>query len=89
MKTTFKKLNTEDGREFLYVLRPAASLEQSHKIAKGVIDIINKHHVAEESSMDLSSDAINIVLHGHSKEPITEKDWEVAKEIEAYLTEQA
>ena len=85
MNNLWKKVATEDGREILFALHTVEDLNEAYEKTADIIRIVNENNVADESQVSLSSDNITVVLHGRSEEPITQKDWEVAKQIETCL----
>jgi len=88
MSELWKQITTEDGREVLFVLHKVSDITEAHRQSGDIIKIINKNNVADESHISLSSEDITIMLHSHSTQPITQKDWEVANQIETYLTQE-
>lgn len=81
MKDSWRKVDTEDGREILFALYKVEDINEAYNKAGDIIRIINENNAAPESQVSLSSENVTIVLHGHSKMPITQKDWEIAKQI--------
>lgn len=85
MKDFWNRVDTEDGREILFAWHKIADINEGYKKMADVIRIINENNIADESQISLTSDSMTIVLHGHSKEPITQKDWNIARQIETSL----
>jgi len=82
----FKKVDTSDGREILSAYYKVASINEANDKAQAVIRIVSERDLAEDQiSISLYSQGLQIILHGHSKNPISQDDWAIAEEIEATL----
>jgi len=85
MTEIWKKLETDDKREFLYAVYKVANIGEANRKAQLVIPIIIEHNIAEESEISITSDRLRIVLHGHSKDSISQKDWAITEEMQEAL----
>jgi hypothetical protein len=85
MDTKWRKMNAEDGGEFLFATYKAAGLEQAMSQAQIVVETAIEHQVGDELHISLSSDGVTLMLQFRSHRIIEEKDWAIANDIESRL----
>lgn len=82
----WRKTSNPDGSEALFGAFKVTDIEEASAKAGKAIKIIKSHREDKHSHMSLSCEGLAIMLHGISKEKVTDKDWAIAEEIRKALS---